>query len=262
MSVYETIKNRRSVRTFDGRKLTNMNEHTINYFASKVENPYGIDIEFRMLDAERDGISSAVITGERQYIAGKVKSFPHAEEAFGYSFEMILLLAVSIGVSCVWLAGTFSKGAAAKAMELADGEILPAVSPLGYKADKMSLRETVMRKGTAAQRRLPFEELFFDSSLSPLKREDIGDLADAFEAVRLAPSAVNRQPWRAIFDGEAVHFFKTRTYGTFDLHRIDLGIALCHFDLVLNEKDVPHTFDIAEPNVDFPGAEYIATYRL
>ena len=261
-TVFETIKARRSVRTFDGRPLTDGDREKILDCATNAKNPYGIPIEFRLLDADADNISSAVITGGHLYVAGKVKTVPHAEEAFGYSLERILLFAGALGVSSVWLAGTFSKNTAAKAMEAADGEIVPAVSPLGYAANKMSLRETVMRKGTGAARRLPFEELFFDSSLSPLKKDSLGGLADAFEAVRLAPSAVNRQPWRAVFDGDAVHFYKTRSYGAFDLHKIDLGIALCHFDLVLEEKNIPHTFELTDPKIVLSGAEYIATYRL
>ena len=261
-SVFETIKARRSVRTYDGRPLSDGDREKILACAASVENPYGIPIDFRLLDAGKDGTTSAVISGESVYIGGKVKPVPHAEEAFGYSLEKILLFALSIGVSSVWLAGTFSKSAAAAAMDVAQDEVLPAVSPLGYAAKKMSLRETVMRKGTGANNRLPFEELFFDSSLSPLKREEAGDLADALEAVRLAPSAVNRQPWRAVYDGDAVHFYKTRSAGAFDLHKIDLGIALCHFDLVLEEKNIQHTFGLADPKIDLPGAEYIATYRL
>ena len=76
---------------------------------------------------------------------------------------------------------------------------MPCVSPLGYPAKKMSLRETLMRKGVRADSRIGFRELFFDGSFDkPLKEEQAGELLEVLEAVRLAPSAVNKQPWRVV----------------------------------------------------------------
>ena len=40
---------------------------------------------------------------------------------------------------------------------------MPCVSPLGYISKKMSVKETLMRKGVKADSRLDFEELFFGS---------------------------------------------------------------------------------------------------
>ncbi len=261
MSIFEVIKARRSVRTFNGDALSKEDAERIESFAASASNPYGIDIDIRLLDAKEHGMSSSVIAGESAYLAGKVKRVPHAEEAFGYTFEKVLLFAESTGVSNVWLAGTFDKKAALRAMSPEEDEVLPAVSPLGYKADKMSLRETVMRKGTKADRRIPFGELFFDEKLEPLK-EGKDPITYALEAVRLAPSAVNRQPWRAVFDGSAAHFYKAAGRGSFDLHKIDLGIALCHFDAVLEECGVGHVFSLSDPGIDFPGAEYVASYLI
>ncbi len=67
--------------------------------------------------------------------------------------------------------------------------------------------------------------------------------AAPLEAVRLAPSASNNQPWRLVLEGGPpvrVHFFLERTPGyrrltEVDLQRIDLGIALAHFELVARE---------------------------
>jgi len=264
MSTFETIKKRRSVRTFDGRALSDADAERIITFAKTAGNPYGIPIEFSLLSSEKGDISSAVIVGADTYIVGKVKKTPHAEEAFGFSLEATLLFAESLGVGNVWLAGTFDRKSASSAIGLEEDEIMPAVSPLGYTAAKMSVRESVMRKGTKADSRLPFEELFFGADLSPLKKDDAGTLAEAFEAVRLAPSAVNRQPWRVVYDGSAAHFYKasSKQTGNFDMHKIDMGIAMCHFDAVLTDCAVPHEFSICDPKTDFPGAEYIATYIL
>ena len=143
----EIIRKRRSVRTFDGAALRPEDARKIAEFSEKVENPYDIPITWRLLDAGRSGLSSPVIAGAGTYIAGKMRRVPHAEEAFGYTFEKIVLFAWSLGVGTTWIAGTMNRGAFEKAMELSEGEVMPCVSPLGYPAEKMSLRESVMRKG-------------------------------------------------------------------------------------------------------------------
>jgi nitroreductase len=57
----------------------------------------------------------------------------------------------------------------------------------------------MMRKGVKADSRLPFEELFFDGGFDkPLTKDTAGELAQVLELVRLAPSAINKQPWAFI----------------------------------------------------------------
>lgn len=258
--IFDVIKQRRSVRTFDGAPLSEDVAGKIAEYASHVTNPYGINIEFRTFRE----MSSAVIVGAPLWIGGKVKISLHAGEAYGFSFEKILLFAESLGVSNVWLAGTFDRKGANELFGVTEGECVPAVSPLGYKAEKMSVRERVMRKGAGSDGRLPFGELFFDFSGRPLEKEKLGGIAEAFEAVRLAPSAVNRQPWRIAFDGKRAHFFSaaSRMMNGVDLHLIDLGIALCHFSSALDALGVSHSFSFDWPDVPLAGAVFCATAEL
>lgn len=53
---------------------------------------------------------------------------------------------------------------------------------------------------------------------------------------RLAPSAVNKQPWRIVVADNKAHFYLKRSKGfghegKLDMQMIDMGIALCHFAL-------------------------------
>ena len=60
-------------------------------------------------------------------------------------------------------------------MRLEEDEMMPCASPIGYIAKKMSLRESMMRKGVKADERLPFEELFFDGTFDkPMSKEKAG----------------------------------------------------------------------------------------
>ena len=269
MTVLDCIKKRRSVRTFSGEALREADARSVMEFAGAVSTPYGLPIEWLLLDARREKLSSPVIAGEAAYIAGRMRRAPHAEEAFGYAFEQIVLFACTLGVGTTWIAGTMDRSAFERAAAVGPDEVMPCVSPLGYPAKKMSLRESVMRKGVRADSRFGFGELFFENDPAvPLTEERAGELLDAFEAVRLAPSAVNKQPWRIVLCGDRARFYKCANRSRvsadgWDIQKIDMGIALCHFALAAAETGVKTAFEIAAPEIAVPeNWQYIASYRL
>ena len=185
MNTMELIRSRHSVRTFDGRPLRDDEKEALLGYAQARENPYGLPITWRILSAAENGLSSPVIAGTDTYIAGKMRRAPHAEEAFGYAFEEVVLYAQSMGIGTTWIAGTMNRPAFERAMDLANGEVMPCVSPLGYPAKKMSVRETMMRKGVKADTRLDFSELFFEGGFEKPLAEN-HSWREALEMVRWA----------------------------------------------------------------------------
>ena len=268
MNMQELIRSRRSVRTFDGVPVRNEDAARILEAAGKVENPYELPIEWKLLDRKNDNLSVPVVVGTDAYIAGKMQRAPHAEEAFGYTFEKVVLFAQSLGIGTTWIAGTMDRKAFEHAMRLSENEVMPCVSPLGYPAEKMSLRETMMRKGVKADSRLDFEQLFFDGSFEqPLSAENAGDLRLPLEMVRLAPSAVNGQPWRAVCCRDRVHFYEKRGRGMasngWDIQKVDMGIALCHFELGAAESGLRPAMYIEDPGIaGQDGLIYIASFQV
>ena len=263
MTMMETVKARRSVRTFDGNPLTQEDKENLSGYIQTISNPYGIPVEFVLLDAKEHGLSSPVLTGEPMYVAAKVERVPHAEEAFGFSFEKLVLFACSLGIGTTWIGGTMKRELFEKAAGVKENQMMPCISPLGYPAKKMSARETIMRKGVKADARKPASELFFDKDFFIPLTEENARIAEALEMVRLAPSAVNLQPWRVIREGKNYHFYLKHTKGyvgkaTGDLQKIDLGIALCHF-----MSGVDGEFRLADPGIATEtGTEYIATVTV
>ena len=76
-----------------------------------------------------------------------------------------------------------------------------------------------------------------ERTAADFKRKPMQEIADApddrLEALRLAPSATNSQPWFVTHEGETLHLFreelgliKQRTLGR--MNKIDMGIGLCH----------------------------------
>ena len=268
-NVMDLIKQRRSVRTYDPRPIDGAVLEMLLSYADGIENPFNVQVEFKLLEASRHGLTCPVVSGADIYIGGKVKQIPFANVAFGYSFEELVLYAQSLGLGTVWLGGTMNRSAFERAMGLADGESMPCATPIGYPSDKMTVRETVMRKAIKADERIPFEELFFDGSFNTsLSRERAGLLCGPLDAVRLAPSAVNKQPWRVVVADRAVHFYLKRSKGVshsekLDMQMTDMGIALCHFSLAANECGINTRFSVSAPEACVDnGLEYVASYEI
>lgn len=264
-----TIKARKSVRTFTDQPVAPETIAELERFIANDANPFGVPITFRILDREKNGLSSPVILGAETYIGAKCKRQEHAELAFGYSFEKLVLFATTLGLGTVWLAGTLDRKAFERAMDVAEDEMMPAVAPIGYAAEKKSKRETLMRKKMKSDERVPFNELFFaDDFGHPLTEANAGALAAPLQMVRWAPSATNKQPWRVVVDGNKVHFYEHKSKGyareaTGDIQKVDLGIALCHFEIAAQEAGLAGTFAESDPGIEAPDrTAYVITYAV
>ena len=271
-SATEMIKQRKSVRTFDGRELTAADRESLVDYISRMDNPFHVSVDFRLLDAKEYDLSSPVISGANTYMAAKVKRVEHFEIAYGYSFEKACLYALSLGIGTVMLAASLSRSTFEKAMDVQEDEVLPTASPVGYPAEKRSVLERLMRKALKADDRILFSKLFFDGSFDKgLSKEaaaegDLGVFAESLEMARLAPSAANKQPWRAVVERDRVHFYEYQTMKESplgDVQKVDVGIALCHFDMSMEEAGIAGEFVFEEPEIKAPeGVHYIVTYIL
>lgn len=268
-SIQDIIRSRRSVRTYNPKPLTREDRQKLEDFLPTADNPFGLGVEFRFLEKQTYGLHCPVTVGDGLYIGAKAALAPHMEAAVGYSFERLVLFAASLGLGTVILGGTMNRPAFEKAMELKDGEVMPLATPIGYPAEKMSLRETVMRKGIQADTRMDFRKLFFDGTFDrPLTMEQAGIFAQPLEMARLAPSAVNRQPWRVLVANGLAHFYekpsKGMDGGSWDIQKIDVGIAMAHFALTLAEQGFTPQFRIDEPKTagETEGLVYIGSYGV
>jgi hypothetical protein len=195
------------------------------------------------------------IRGARAFLAGAVRQGPHDLEDYGYLFELLVLKAQDLDLGTCWLGGIFNRGAFARGLGLGEGELLPAVSPVGVPAQGRRLLDSVIRLGAGSARRRSLSELCFDGDWEhPLDEKRAGRLALALEMLRLAPSASNRQPWRVLQEapGGPFHLFLRRSPGyrrvtPLDLQRVDMGIAMAHFDLAAVEAGVPGGWSVASP---------------
>ena len=104
-ALIDIVKGRKSVRTFDGIGINEEDRKDIENYITGITNPFDVHVEFILLDADKHGLSSPVLSGERLYVAGKVEKTEYAAVAYGYSFEKLCLHAWDKGIGTVLIGG-------------------------------------------------------------------------------------------------------------------------------------------------------------
>jgi len=148
------------------------------------------------------------IRGTDQYacfIADMRRELPRAQ--MGIGGEAFVLEAAAMGVNTCWVSGTYRRGAVD--VPLAEGERVLAVTPLGIAA----------RGETPSRKRKPLASI----CLTPPDQWPLWAY-QAADAVRRAPSAVNRQPWRLSYGQNTLRLLGRKA------DSLDMGIAMLHME--------------------------------
>lgn len=228
MNIIEAIRERRSVRSFDGKPLSQVQKSVLEQAVCSAFNPFGGNVSIRLREFDIKGEyrpgTYGVIKGAVDFFLIALADDKASALAAGFVFEQIVLRAWQCGLGTCWIAGTFKESDFNRNQEWPAGEKLKIVCPVGI-ATKASIREKLTRLAMGSKNRKPFEELFLDGdSRTPLSPDSY--FGQALEMLRLAPSARNSQPWRAIVCGNKVHFY----YVSNGLPAVlNCGIGLCHF---------------------------------
>ena len=275
--VLDAIRKRYSVRTYSLQKLeSNEIKEIRDFLAGNIKGPFGNRVRFKLVDISEKAadelkkyVSYGNITGASLFIAGTVKKGTKCMEDFGYCMERNVLLATSLGLGTVWLGGSLNRSSFAAAMNAAPDELIPAITPLGYAADKRTVKDIFIRTLSGGKNRKEFNRIFFASDFStPLEKASCGKYSEVLEAVRLAPSASNKQPWRIVWEKEkdVFHFYmdEDKKYNASDkdihIQNNDMGIAMCHFELAATESGFEGSWSAENPKLDAGGFTYIVSW--
>ncbi|NTW05774.1 MAG: nitroreductase [Peptococcaceae bacterium] len=283
-SVISLVNERFSCRKYMEKQISNETQRLLKDFLENNQiGPFGNCIRFCLIAAtssdgqELKGLGTyGVIKGAQSYIAGAMEPGQKNLEDFGYLMEKAILLSTDLGLGTCWLGGTFKKTSFAKKINLTQNETIPAIASVGYIADTDNASGW-LGKAVSRNKRLPREQLFFKETFTlPLPKSEEGAYEQVLDCVRLAPSASNKQPWRIIKRDAYWHFYLQRTKGygkdsfimgkllkLADLQRVDMGIAMCHFELAAHELGLAGSWEINEPNIEQPNewTEYTASWH-
>ena len=261
--IRETVEKRHSVRTYESRPLSEADKKALLRYRDGVTNPFGVPATIHFIETESSDQPKklgtyGVIKGAGSFLGVVVPQDQLGLEAAGYAMEQLVLYATHLGLGTCWLAATLNREAFTKEMHTREDEWMPAISPIGYPAEKRSLQERMMRSSMKSSQRKPWSELFFhDDCCTPITEAEAGEYTEALHLLRLAPSATNAQPWRVVMDDEAFHFYAVmgkdaNTENPAAIQRVDVGIGACHFHLAAQEKGLPGRFERRESRI--PGA--------
>jgi len=280
--VTDLIRQRFSCRTYlDTPIAADQRQRLADFLSSLKVGPLGTPARFALVAATEQDRNSlkglgtyGFIKDPTGFIVGAVRPFKKGLEDYGYLMERAILFATDIELGTCWLGGSFTKSSFANKISATDGEVVPAVTSLGYIIDT-SRSGDAPRQRVGADSRLPWQDLIFHKQFGiPLSSEDADTQAVPLEMVRLGPSASNKQPWRIIKDGDTWHLYLQRTpgYGSgsmvfnllrlADLQRVDMGIAMCHWELAARELGLQGEWVVREPDIIKPDGqtEYTASW--
>ena len=272
----DVIKKRRSVRKYDGQVVSGELRTKVEAILARERvGFFGGRPRFALIDRDTARAEKGVklgtygfIKGVRSFVAGAIAQGPGADVDYGYALEAVILELTALGLGTCWLGGTFSRAEYGQVLSLNADEYIPAVTPVGVAGDRKGAVERLVRWGAKSDSRKPWEALFYDGAPeNPLTLKAAGADADLLEAIRIAPSASNKQPWRVLRDGDSLHLFLLRTPGyrklvaATDLQKIDMGIAMCHLETAAGALNLPGGWTLDEPNLQGPLlGEYIVTW--
>jgi nitroreductase len=283
MSITDAIQARYSVRQYQAVPVAEETQAGLmKHLQALQTGPLGSHLRFSLFaatEADRASLRGlgtyGFIKDPTGFIVGAVQAGDHALEDFGYMMEKAILDATALGLGTCWLGGSFTQSSFARKIGKGRGEMIPAVTSIGYPAPDARERDQV-RVRARADSRLPWEALFFDSRFGKtLSRDRVGAYAKVLDMVRIGPSASNKQPWRIVKDGARWHFYCQRTPGygkgswyftllrLADLQRLDVGIAMCHFELTARELGLGGKWMASDPGLE-PIDEktlYVATWQ-
>jgi nitroreductase len=159
--------------------------------------------------------------------------------------EQIVLKLTTMGIATCWLGGHIKDEDLQGIIDLPEGQSSVVMVSLGYPQNV----EDWLRKDPSKAKR---------KSVSDFVTGSVDETwAKIMEAVRMAPSAANTQPWRFEFDGSKVHVYCEKP-GNFllkkllgNINRVDVGIALSHVKIASRQIGLNIEFE----KVDVSGAQ-------
>ena len=275
--IEKVIRMRKSIRTYADEAIKPETKQLIvDFMQSNSIGIFGNKVEFYWIDGGLDEFKDVklgtygVISGTKSFITGKVGNSDKNFEDFGYCMEKLILFCTQLNIGTCWLGGTYKKTAFSEAIDLKEDELIPAVVPVGYFGTKKRTIDKMFRYFAGSDNRKPINELFFSKTFTEqLSEKEKKSYGFFLEMVRLSPSASNKQPWRVIVSDKVLHFFLKRTpnYAKTilhsDLQRVDMGIAISHFELALNEKNIAHRWIVKKPVLNLDDlTEYTASCEI
>ena len=260
MDIIDVIRERRSVRNYNGKPLTAELRLQLLKAIDESYTFFGGNVTIRLKEFDLKGEykpgTYGVIKGASDFFLLGIGNDESSALTAGFQFEQVVLRAWQLGLGTCWIAATFKGTDFDRGQQWPEGESLRIISPVGV-AEKPHLLEKVTRLTVGSDKRKPFKQLFFTDDFKTSLNED-NTFADSLSMLRLAPSSTNSQPWRVLVEGDKVHFY---CIPKSPVSVLDCGIGICHFYLA--EKYYGHSGEFSkqsQPPAIHENWKYLTSY--
>ena len=168
----------------------------------------------------------------------------YVQEKVGYTGEGIILEATALRLGTCWVGKSFDHRIASSLVTMKGQERVLAIAAVGYPAGKTSFQERLVTGFGKLHKRRPLAALvggMMEAELPEWIRE-------ALLAARLAPSAVNRQPWRFFAEQNNITVSVNNLHDSLGISkRLDCGIAMLHIEIAALNCDVAGRWEFLDP---------------
>lgn len=280
-SVVEIMKGRQSVRTYETERLSESHYKLINEYINKEDNLIGIfgrKSRIQLVPVTNNVTDKGIklgtygfIKNPQAYLVGISENNTYSLVEFGYIFQKLVLYLTEFGIGTCWMGGTFNRKSFEKEINIGGTEFIPGVTPIGYSKGRQRMFDKALRYVVKADNKKSWDKLFYEGTFEKvLSKEKALELETPIEMVRLGPSASNKQPWRLVLseDRKQCHFYieHTPNYSSsfgYKMQLLDMGIAMCHFDLACKELNIEGNWYIEDPKIKSPNEqmEYLYTWK-
>jgi len=176
----------------------------------------------------------------------------HVQEHLGYTGEGIILETEALHLASCWVAGFFRPEVVSSIVGIGGSERVLAVTPIGYATRRLSVEEKIMTGFGLSHRRRRLSGLVTGLQDSEWPQW----IRAALEAARLAPSAVNRQPWRFYVEPNGITVSVNSIGREFGLSkRLCCGIAMLHIEVAALHYGMRGMWQFLE-------APYVARFKI
>ncbi|MFP4372077.1 MAG: nitroreductase family protein [Halanaerobium sp.] len=232
---YQAVKKRSSRRQFKSQIVEKFKIKKLSNLIEKINEEFE-ELRIVLVQKQVEEIFTGLlgsygkISGAPAYLAfvGQ-KDAPRIKEKIGYGGEAVILEATALELGSCWVSGTFKADKVKSDLDLKEKEKLYAISPLGYPEEKPTISERILKTVISSKNRIDLEKLIINKDNPEELPESI---KTALEAARLAPSAVNRQPWRfKVGENKIIIELDSTAENEEKQKNLDCGIAMLHLEV-------------------------------
>lgn len=255
MNYIAAMKERRAVRTFyKDRALSEGQIAEIQRVINDSKSPFGgeIAVKIHHFDLSKKSPNTyGSVEGASWYVLVGCDRTPRSLLTLGFCMTQVALKIFSMGLGTNMITATFKGSSFIPAANFPENLPLTVLMPFGVPRKKFRLSEWLTHFFLGSRKRKPFSELFGKVAHSSPLRQPL-------EMMRIASSAYNRQPWRAIVQNDMVWFYQVPSHNA----EIGMGNGLCQFYFTLKENGYDGVFSDADNAPHFEGAVPVTKFIL